>query len=316
MTIKTTPKTVSPKKRLRDRISTFIKDPLCHLLLIGFVVYNLSQSTGFQEPQDKIQITQDFIHQLESGFHHTYLRHPTPEEKQQLIDNAVMDLALYREGLQYNLDVADEVVKRRVIQKMNFILEGMANPGAPEISDLARYLKAHPEQFELPAQYSFEHHFINGHSTTSMEKAEALLTELQRDYGSPLTLQDDYFLRGRQFTGLNAEKINGVFGGQFARQLKNQPTGHWLGPIKSTYGTHLVRIHKVTPPRNPELSEVKDRVYAAWKQATTQTNLRLLKQTLVDKYQINIAEALSTNETPTKATAKKSTEDTQHVALN
>jgi parvulin-like peptidyl-prolyl isomerase len=51
-----------------------------------------------------------------------------------------------------------------------------------------------------------------------------------------------------------------MFGTEFAAALPRQPAGHWVGPVRSGYGVHLVLVRAVKPGKPPELSEVRDQV--------------------------------------------------------
>ena len=48
---------------------------------------------------------------------------PTPEDIRRLIENKVREEILYREALALGLDKGDNIVKRRLVQKMEFVHE-------------------------------------------------------------------------------------------------------------------------------------------------------------------------------------------------
>ncbi len=58
-------------------------------------------------------------------------RPPTGRELRRLIDEAVRDEILYREALRLSLDRDDPIVRRRLAQKMTFMLEDNTEVQAP-----------------------------------------------------------------------------------------------------------------------------------------------------------------------------------------
>ncbi len=59
-------------------------------------------------------------------FQSQWRREPTPEEFNRLVENRVQSEVLYREALAMGLDKNDEIVKRRMAQKMQFLAEDVA----------------------------------------------------------------------------------------------------------------------------------------------------------------------------------------------
>ena len=53
----------------------------------------------------------------------TWQRAPTPDEMKDLIDGYVRDEILYREGVALGLDRGDQLIRRRVRQKLEFFAE-------------------------------------------------------------------------------------------------------------------------------------------------------------------------------------------------
>ena len=64
----------------------------------------------------------------------------------------------------------------------------------------------------------------------------------------------------REYAGRTDPEIAELFGGRFATALPALSPGAWHGPIRSAYGTHLVRVVSRTEPRTPSFTDVRDRV--------------------------------------------------------
>src|SRR5690606_31157400 len=61
----------------------------------------------------------------------------------------VEDEVLYREAMALGLHAADPIVRRRLIQKMRFLLEDTAPIAEPTEAELAAYLKEHAARFRI-----------------------------------------------------------------------------------------------------------------------------------------------------------------------
>ncbi|MDK1373563.1 MULTISPECIES: peptidylprolyl isomerase [unclassified Sinorhizobium] len=76
----------------------------------------------------------------------------------------VLDLKeelLAREARELGLDADDTVVRRRLAQKMTFLIEGTARIAEPTEGELRAFYDAHREKFVRPGRVSFEHIFFD-----------------------------------------------------------------------------------------------------------------------------------------------------------
>lgn len=73
------------------------------------------------------------------------------------------------------------------------------------------------------------------------------------------------------------------FGDDFGNALESAPVGQWIGPIRSGFGVHLVRISERTPGYAPALDEARKAVTREWENDQREAALannyaRLLKE--------------------------------------
>jgi parvulin-like peptidyl-prolyl isomerase len=54
------------------------------------------------------------------------------------------------------------------------------------------------------------------------------------------------------------------FGETFAEQLAKVPVREWVGPVKSGFGMHLVRVRAFEQSQLPALADVRDVVTREW----------------------------------------------------
>ena len=77
--------------------------------------------------------------------------------------------------------------------------------------------------------------------------------------------------------------IDRTFGAGFFAGIKTAKEGEWIGPIKSGYGYHLVRVTKLEPGKLQPLEKVRGDVLRDWstersKQVAEQMYANILKR--------------------------------------
>src|SRR5512147_138862 len=112
---------------MSNTMKRLLREPLVHFLLIGgllFGVYSLAPG-GSATPaaSREIRLSYDELGQLVLLFKSQWRREPTAEEFNRMVEDKVQGEILYREALAMGLDRSDEIVKRRMAQKMQFLAE-------------------------------------------------------------------------------------------------------------------------------------------------------------------------------------------------
>jgi hypothetical protein len=190
---------------------------------------------------------------------------PTAEERAGLVRRWVDDEIRYREALDLGLDQGDIIVRRRLVQKMDFLLEGSTPIPAPTDAELETFLAANAARYARPDRVGIEQVFAS--YGTPGEPAEARATGWLAALAkgtSPATLGDP-FMRGRTLASQSEADLTGTFGPEFAAAVLALPVGVWRGPIVSSYGAHDVRVTTRTPGSVPPLAEVRDAVLRDWR---------------------------------------------------
>ena len=101
------------------------------------------------------------VRQLQMGFAAQWERQPTPEELSGLVENRVREEVLYREALAMGLDKDDDIVKRRMAQKMQFLAEDVANAHEPTTAELKAWFEKNGDKFALPGRVTFRHLYFS-----------------------------------------------------------------------------------------------------------------------------------------------------------
>ena len=251
-------------------LKRLLREPPLHFLAIGgliFLLFAAVDDTG-DAPNDVIVITPERINQLAAGYSSVWKRMPTDDELDALIDAHVREEVYYREALALGLDRNDTIVRRRLRQKMEFLMDTGAYLLEPSASELEAYFAANEQTYRREPRLAFEQLYLG--ETPGAETITRTLSALQSDPANvPSTLGERTLLPAQlHLSPPNA--IDGVFGKGFFEQLAKLPPGAWTGPVASAYGVHLVRILDGLPARTPPLVEIRDAVLRNWRAAKAQ----------------------------------------------
>ena len=273
-----------------DRIPHWLRDPLVAFVLLGIGVFALDGwLAGGETARPVIEITPDEVERLRARWIAQWGREPTGDELQTLIDEAVDEEILYREAQRLGLDRDDAIVRRRLAQKLTFILEDAGATGPPSQAEVEEYYAQHAERYRRPERTTFEHVFLSGDSRTDPAgDATVLLGELRGVGDDDWQRLGDPFMLARSYADRSDQEIAGLFGRVFTEAVAGLPVGGWSGPVESTYGVHLVRVNGRTPPRAPALSEVRDRVTADLREDRRRERSLAAYQELRDAYEVQL----------------------------
>jgi hypothetical protein len=246
-------------------ILRLIREPLFHFVLLGAVIFLLAGRvrSGSVGSGDKIVVTQSQIESIVLGFSRTWMRPPTQEELQGLVDDYVREEVLCREAKAMGLDQDDVIVRRRMRQKFEFLAEELAaRTGPPTDQELEAYLRQHADKYSEEPSFSFEHIFFSREKRGASVDAEAkaMLARLSGEGVIDIEKLGDALLLPSRFEKTSAGETARLFGEKFAKELTKTQLGTWAGPLESSYGLHLVRVNARIPEAAPSLANVRESV--------------------------------------------------------
>ena len=271
-----------------DSIRAVMREPLLHFLLAGaglFLLFGYVAGTDTAD-NDEIVVSSGQIEHLTTLFVKTWQRAPTDQELRGLIDNYILEEVLYREATAIGLDQDDTIIRRRLKQKMEFLVDDFSAADPSDI-DLQQFLDDDPERFRTVPRVSFEHVYLIDADSVSVD---ALLVMLQNDEPIDSLPAGTSGLIPRRFDDASETTVSGQFGEKFTEILFSLETGRWTGPVESPYGVHLIRIDEITEGRVPALDEIRDEVQREWLVDRRAAAQQLFFDSLRDKYAITIEE--------------------------
>lgn len=286
----------------------FLKDPLAHFLALGlglFLLYAaINPGGGADDDPKRIVVDRDalltFVQYRTKTFQPKIaaarLDAMSGDKLKRLIDDYVREEALHREAKALGLGENDYVIKRRMIQKIDFITQGFAE-AVIKVSedDLKAYYEANKERYREQAFITFTHVFFKK-GQRGPDEAKALagakLAEL-RDGAAPFSdapKHGERFPYGVNYVERTRDHVESHFGKPMTRALfELEPDdGAWRGPLLSSYGAHLVMVVKKQGARLPALKEVRDRVEADLTSERKKEQSEKAIKAIVDSYSVDI----------------------------
>ena len=267
-------------------IRGLVREPLVHFLLLGallFVLYGWLNRQGFAA-QDEILVSQQQVAGLVMQFERVWQRAPTATERQALIDSWVRDEVYYREALAMGLERDDPIVRRRMSQKIQFILDN-GTPAAPTDAELQKWLDDHADKYRIEPTYVLQQIYFD--PARRGEKTESDIAAGLRALEAGRAVTGDSTLLPGRLDG-SATEVARAFGAEFESALRTVPVESWQGPVESGFGLHLVRLEKREDGRVAKLADVRDTVERDVLHAKAQAANDAYYESLRSKYAVRV----------------------------
>ncbi len=208
----------------------FLKSHVFWFVVLGIVIFVVDEQTS--DPLDTIVVDAALERQVAALWAAQVQREPTEAEIASLVDDWVSEEIWRRESIRLSLDEEDEIIRRRMIQKMQFIAEQEAEL-TPTEEELRAYFEANQERYEVPSSVSFEQlQFQSRDAATGALSAGESIADLAQPS-----------MQSRMNVRQSPLQVASTFGPEFTRSLNSFDSApSWQGPIQSTFGWHLVKL--------------------------------------------------------------------------
>jgi peptidyl-prolyl cis-trans isomerase C len=204
--------------------------------------------------------------------------------------------AMEREARRLGLDRSDLVIRRHLVQMMRLATERVGAEDMPTGADLGDYLARHADEFAEPARVSFAHVYVSRERRGVALEAQAaeILARLRGQDVSPEDAASlgDPFIRGARVAGASEGELEQMFGPGFAAALRDVPQRTWVGPLRSSYGLHLVWVRERIAGHVPPLAAVRSQVLHRLVKERGEARARERMQALRARYDVRVETAL------------------------
>jgi hypothetical protein len=186
------------------------------------------------------------------------------------------------------LDRDDPVVRRRVGQKLEFILDSAA-PASPTDAELQSWLDAHPGDYQTEPTYSLRQVFFNPARHGDALGADVAATRRALESGK--AVEGDTTLLPPEMNAARATEVARVFGNEFVEELATTTIGGWHGPMRSDFGVHLVELTERRDAGRAALNDVRAQVERDLLHARAEDAKAAVYDRLRANYSVRIDEA-------------------------
>lgn len=274
-------------------MKNLLREPLLHFVIVGAALFALHSALNrdIEPARDRIVVTPGQLEHFSATFAQTWQRPPSAEELKGLVDQYVQEEILSREAIKLGLDKNDSVIRRRLQQKMEFVVEDLTATKPPTEAELAEYLARHPDVFRTEPHFTFRQVFLSPETRGQNLAADAgaLLAQLRSPgFTADFDALGDRLLLPAQFKDAPSRRVQADFGRAFAAELMTAKPGEWTGPIRSGYGLHLVLVEGRTEGRLPELAEVRDHVSRELISSRRQAANQKFLEDLLARYEVRV----------------------------
>jgi len=242
----------------------WLREPFLHFILLGGALFLVSDYLEQRSRFTQIVISKDAVRGIADNYRLQYGHYPTDAQLEALVEGYTREEVFYHEAQKLGLDQDDEIVRRRLVQKYEFLQQDLAVADNPGDSDVRAYFLAHADRYTLPPTAAFSQVFFSSDRRGDENaKAAAFAAGLELNSRGVVRApaEGDSFPGPEDFSGLSAEEAERVFGKSgLTEALFALTPGKWSVPLRSAYGWHIVRVEAYAPARTAEFDAVRDQV--------------------------------------------------------
>lgn len=279
----------------RSWIVGVLREPLVHFLVGGGLLFGAwtalapAESTAPESPQPLELDAQARESILAAHAEQRGIDAVPAGQVETVVEEWIRDEVLVREARRLELDQGDTIVRRRLVQLMEFVLDAGVEVREPTDADLETWMSSNPSLYRLPARIDLTHVFVD---PSRHDDVDAVIADLRArlEAGEDPASLGDPFPRERTLRGWSQARLEGEFGRGFGASFEADGDGdEWSGPWTSAFGRHLVRIDARFDPSLPALADVRSRVRADWLSDRRENVRRAAIDALVERYQTAVA---------------------------
>jgi hypothetical protein len=234
--------------------------------VLGFLIWGGSEYFNVHRDRYTIHLGPTERQRIVATYLQQFGQLPTPEQIQGLIDRYIREEIFLREGLALHLEKDDEIVRRRIVQKYEFLQTDLTVLDSPRPGVLDRWFDQNKLRYLTPDRIAFAHVYFSpdkGGEAAAKSRAGNALKTLRRNHTSSTPDLGDAFPGPSDVSALAPDEAMRLFGqSELSADLFKAPVGQWTGPYRSGYGWHLIYVTGHFPSVLPSLSEIRDRVLA------------------------------------------------------
>lgn len=265
-------------------IKDFLKSPLLHFLGIGagiFLLYAFLNREANHPDGFDIHISEDQQIQIALAHQRNFGDLPDQATMDKLIAAEVKSEIYYREALRLGLDENDEIIRRRLKQKYEFLNKDKDGVDNIEESALLDYYEKNKQHYLKPATYTFEHYYFNPDKRADSKAAADAYVE------NPALGSDPFHISSPK-TKKTLDDLRNDFGLGFVETISQAKASDELLVVSSGFGYHAVRLISIVDAEVLPFDDIRDQLIIDYRTFLRSERNKEAYQELKEEYNIEI----------------------------
>ncbi len=234
------------KKLLASSFLHFIIIGAAIFLLYGWLNHDANHPSGFD-----IQISESHQIQLAIAHERNFGVLPDQTTMDKLVAAEVKSEIYYREALRLGLDEDDEIIRRRLKQKYEFLKKDNAAIDNPSEEELKDFYIQRKDNYLSPAKYSFDHYYFDPDQRSNAGQDA-------RYFISDPKLRSDPFHISSPRINRTLEDLRNEFGLAFAQGIDDMRVTGESFYLESGFGHHVVYLNTFHPSNPIPFESIRD----------------------------------------------------------
>jgi len=265
------------------------RDPLFHFLLVGGLLFAvLYWRADTDDSEQRIVIDAAQVERLGEAAALLRGRPLAPEELAAVVEPAIRDEVMYREALALGLDVDDDQVRDRLIEKMQYLSQNLADPEPASEAELLPFFEASPELFLIPEAVTFEQIFFSPRERGEALQADVAAALAALEAGAAIEGFGDRTPLQQRFADAPRDRVEVLFGTALTQAVFTMAPARWSGPYESDFGLHLVRLLERRAARQPAFDEVREQVRQVFAEQRRREANEAAYARMLERYEVRV----------------------------
>jgi hypothetical protein len=203
------------------------------------------------------------------------------------------DKTVEREARALGLASSDRAIRRHLVEMMRLAIARPTAADMPTETELRASYAEHAAALASPPRYRLSQVFVDParRGAAAGRDAAALLAALRAGRAAAAPPLGDPFVRGTRIGWASAAALDAAFGAGFGAAIAALPVGEWGGPIRSSYGLHLVRVEEIQPGSAPSFEAVRNRLVHTLLRSRSAARLEETLRALRTRYDVRVVSA-------------------------
>ncbi|MDR4505752.1 MAG: peptidylprolyl isomerase [Candidatus Scalindua sp.] len=267
-------------------MKNWLKEPLLHFLIAGgmlFALYGWINRASVDKPR-VVRISAKEMAWLKEMWSRQWHRPPDEQVLRGLVTDYLKERLLAAEAKELGLEENDTIVRRRLAQKMEFLIQDTARLAEPGENELRNLYNANRAQYQTPERITFTQLYFRTEAAAQQGLYE-IKANSSAEQGEPSLLEHELSL-------VDEQTVSRILGESFAQEIFSTEDNQWHGPVESEYGFHLVQINERVSAQMRPFEDVHPQLLEEWQRLQQARIKREFFAGLLKKYEVVMDESV------------------------